>query len=45
MVVIPWKCWGWRTTRKLMWLNYWSNKREFDALLDENRKAREQWSR
>lgn len=32
MRVIPWKCWGWRMTSRLMRINFWANREEFERL-------------
>jgi len=32
MRVIPWKAWGWKATHRLMRVNYWANKEQFDRL-------------
>ena len=32
MRVIPWKCWGWPMTRRIMAVNYWANSEEFERL-------------
>jgi len=43
MKVIPWKIWNWQMTGRLMRWNYYWNKEEFDQLLIDNKKARENW--
>lgn len=32
MKIIPWRCWSWSVTRRLMYYNYLANKKEFDLL-------------
>lgn len=32
MRVIPWKRWGWEATSRLMRVNYWANRKEFERL-------------
>lgn len=32
MRIIPWKLWGWRSTSRLMRINFWANREEFERM-------------